>query len=67
MFGHFIYDYLDAPEGRRDGFAYNYNTFSVLRKKLTDRDLELLADRMLEFPLQKTMTETARITCLRML
>ena len=56
ILGRFIYDYLDAPEGRRDGFAYDYNTFSVLRKKLTDRDLELLADWMLELPLQKTMT-----------
>ena len=56
MMGHFIYDYLDVPEGRRDGFAYDYNTFSILRRKMTDRDLELFADWMLAFPLQKTMT-----------
>ena len=52
MLGRFIYDYLDVQEGRRGGFAYDYNTFSLLRRKMTDRDLEILADWLLGFPLQ---------------
>lgn len=56
MLGRFIYDYLDAPEGRRGGFAYDYNTFAIIRRRMTDMDLELFADWMLSFPLQKSLT-----------
>ena len=52
----FIYDYLDAPEEMRGGFAYDYNTFSILRNKLTDRDLNDLADWLHDLPLQKELT-----------